>query len=82
VVVLVIAAAVGAGLAFISGGRAAFALAMIWGLGWIAVGRLAEAPESAVVGGVAVGAAVVVALATGAARLGREARPARVATTS
>lgn len=71
VVVLVIAAAVGVGLAFISGGRVAFALAMIWGLGWIGVARFADAPESAVVGSVAVAAAAVVALATVAARIGR-----------
>ncbi|MGW4067913.1 tryptophan-rich sensory protein [Nocardia grenadensis] len=84
VVVLVLAAAVGAGLAFVSGGRAAFALAMIWGLGWIGVGRLAGSPESVLVGGVAVAAAVVVALATGAARLRwvASARSARAATTS
>lgn len=71
VVVLVIAAAVGAGLAFISGGRVAFALAMVWGLGWIAVARFADAPESAVVGGMAIAAAVVVAFATLVARMGR-----------
>lgn len=68
VVVLVIAAVVGAGLAFLSGGRVAFALAMIWGLGWIGVARFADAPESAVVGSVAIAAAAVVALATVAAR--------------
>jgi hypothetical protein len=72
VVVLVIAAAVGGVLAFISGGRLAFALAMIWGLVWIGVARFADAPESAVVGGVAVAAAVVVALATVAAGLGQK----------
>ncbi|WP_431939214.1 tryptophan-rich sensory protein [Nocardia grenadensis] len=84
VVVLVLAAAVGAGLAFVSGGRPAFALAIIWGLGWIGVGRLAGSPESVLVGGVAVAAAVVVALATGAARLRwvASARSARAATTS
>lgn len=71
VVVLVIAAAVGVGLAFISGGRVAFALAMIWGLGWIGVARFADSPESAVVGSVAVAAAVVVAVAAAAA-LGRK----------
>ncbi|MGA6203244.1 TspO/MBR family protein [Nocardia testacea] len=71
VVALVIAAAVGTALAFLSGGRVAFALAMIWGLAWIGVARFAEAPESAVVGSVAVAAAAVVALATVSAGLGR-----------
>ncbi|WP_459545142.1 tryptophan-rich sensory protein [Nocardia sp. X0981] len=72
VVVLVVAAAVGAGLAFLSGGRIAFALAMIWGLGWIGIARFAGAPESAVVGCVAIAAAAVIALATVAARIGQE----------
>lgn len=81
VVVLVLAAAVGAGLAFISGGRVAFALAMIWGLGWIAIARFTDAPESAVVGSIAVAAAVVVALATVAAGIARK-NTASVAPTS
>jgi len=67
--VLVVAAAVGTGLA-LSGRRAAGALAPLaavaavgWGLGWIAVGRLAGEPASALVGGAAVVATAAVVIA-------------------
>lgn len=60
VVVLAVAAVIGVLLAQRLGGRVAVALAMGWGLAWIAVGRLGDAPASAVVGLAAVLAAVVV----------------------
>ncbi|MGJ6980407.1 hypothetical protein ACSDQ9_07735 [Aestuariimicrobium soli] len=71
VVVLVVAAALG--LVF-SRTLAApgIALAMVWGLGWIAWGRLAADPHSVVVGAVA----AVAALAVAAAFLTRKGEPA------
>ena len=60
VVVLAVAAWVGAELARRLGGRWAVAAAMAWGLGWIAVGRVSDEPRSAVVGLAAVVAALVV----------------------
>lgn len=50
------------------GPRLGVALAMGWGLGWIAVGRLTDRPESTVVGIAAAIAALVVLAATAAAR--------------
>lgn len=52
VAVLVLVAALGIGLLLLRAGRGnpAIALAMIWGIGWIAVGRLSGAPSSAVTG--------------------------------
>jgi hypothetical protein len=64
VVVLAVAAVVGLLLAQRLGGRVAVALAMAWGLSWIAVGRLTDAPSSAVVGVAALVAAAVVVAAT------------------
>ncbi len=69
VLVLAVAGVVGAGLARMSSGapilRWTTAAALAWGLGWIAVGRLADAPESSVTAlaailaaGLVVGAAV------------------------
>ena len=60
VVVVAVAAGIGVLLAVKLGGRWAVAAAMAWGLSWIAVGRLAVEPESALVGGAAVAAALVV----------------------
>ncbi|WP_299446330.1 tryptophan-rich sensory protein [uncultured Phycicoccus sp.] len=60
VVVLAVAAGLGVLFARRLGGRWAVAFAMAWGLGWIAVGRVADAPESLVVAAAAVVAAVVV----------------------
>lgn len=56
VLVLVVALAIGLVLLRVSHGNPAIALAMIWGIAWIAVGRLTDAPASAVTG---VAAAVV-----------------------
>ena len=63
VVVVAVAAGIGVLLAMKLGGRWAVAAAMGWGLSWIGVGRLAIAPESALVGGAAVAAALVVVAA-------------------
>ena len=63
VVVLAIAAGIGVLLARRLGGRWAVAVAMAWGLGWIAWGRLTDEPRSALVGLAAGVAAVVVLVA-------------------
>ncbi|HYN66039.1 MAG TPA: tryptophan-rich sensory protein [Ornithinibacter sp.] len=60
VVVIAVAAGVGVVLARRLGGRWAVAVAMAWGLLWIAWGRLAAEPRSVVVALAAVAAAVVV----------------------
>lgn len=69
VVVVLVAAGIGVTLAIVYGGRWAVAAAMAWGLSWIAVGRLAVEPESALVGGVALAAAVIVLGAAALVRL-------------
>ncbi len=75
VVVLAVAAVLGVILARAFGGRFAVAAAMAWGLGWIAVGRLTDAPESTITGVAAAVAAAAVVAAALAARL----RPAPIA---
>jgi hypothetical protein len=60
VVVLVVAAALGVVFARTLSGRWAVAIAMAWGLGWIAVGRTSGSPESLVVAVAAAAAALVV----------------------
>lgn len=60
VVVLAVAAGLGVLFARRLGARWAVAVAMAWGLGWIAWGRLADEPRSALVGLAAVVAALVV----------------------
>ena len=67
VVVLVVVAVIGMGLAGIAGGRIAPALALSWGLSWLAVGRLADEPHSTVIGVAAIVVAVLV-LATAVIR--------------
>ncbi len=69
VVVVLVAAGIGVTLAIVYGGRWAVAAAMAWGLSWIAVGRLAVEPESGLVGGVALAAAVIVLGAAALVRL-------------
>lgn len=81
VAVLAVAAGIGVLLAKALGGRLAVAAAMVWGLSWIAVGRLTTEPQSMLVGVAAVAAALVVAAATvlvrtHAAKLPRAARAA------
>ncbi len=72
VLVLAVAAALGVLLARTLGGRYAVALAMAWGLGWIAVGRVSGAPLSTVTAVAAVAAALVVVAAPLWGRAGRE----------
>lgn len=62
-VVLLVAAGVGVHLARQLGGRYAVAGAMAWGLGWIAVGRLGDAPRSTITAVAAIVAAVIVVVA-------------------
>lgn len=75
VVVLAVAALVGVGLALALDGRIGIAAAMAWGLGWIAVGRLAGEPPSDLVGVVAAVAAAVIVAATGMVWLRSTGRP-------
>lgn len=58
--VLAVAACMGVVYARRLGGRLAIALALGWGLAWIAFARLADVPHSPLVGGAALVAAVVV----------------------
>ncbi len=67
-VVLAVAAGVGAVLARVSRGNLGIGAAMVWGLGWIAVARLGGAPESPTVAVGAVIAALAVAVLTGRER--------------
>ncbi|HEY7718679.1 MAG TPA: tryptophan-rich sensory protein [Pedococcus sp.] len=64
VAVVAVAAGVGVLLARRLDGRYAVAFAIAWGLAWIAVGRVADEPQSAVTAWAAVAAAVVVVAAT------------------
>lgn len=68
VVVLAVAAGIGVMLARAFGGRYAPAAALAWGLSWIAIGRLTDAPASTAVGVTAAIAALVVVGATIMAR--------------
>jgi len=61
--VLSVAAAIGVLLARTLGARIAIAAAQVWGLAWIAVGRLTTAPDSTVVGVAALVAAAAIAAA-------------------
>ena len=74
VVVLAIAAGVGVLLARRLGGRYAVALAIAWGLAWIAVGRASDEPRSSVTAWAAAIEAVVVVVAAVRER-GRARRP-------
>lgn len=74
--VLGVAAAIGVLLAKTVGARLALAGAMVWGLSWIAVGRLTGLPASTLVGVGALAAAAVVAIATLLVRQGRPKSPA------
>lgn len=77
-VLLVLATAAGAMLCVRTSRRAgrgpiALPAALVWGLAWIAVGRLTDAPHSALVGGAAIAAAVLIAVT--AVQLIRTPRP-------
>ena len=76
VLVLAVAAGLGVVLARTLGGRYAVALAMAWGLGWIAVGRVSASPLSPATAVAAVVAALVVVVAAlwGRTRNGAPAR--------
>jgi hypothetical protein len=74
VAVLAVAAVLGALLARVLGGRIGVAVAMTWGLFWIAVGRLTGQPSSDLAGVTAAIAAAVVVVATALVLLGRPAR--------
>jgi hypothetical protein len=63
--VLAVAAAIGATLAKVLDGRIGVAAAMVWGLSWIAVGRLTGEPSSTLTGVAAAVAAAVVLTVTG-----------------
>jgi hypothetical protein len=69
IAVLAVVALVGVALAVWSRGRIAPALAMTWGLAWIAAGRFAGAPESASTGIAAIVAAALIVGATVLARM-------------
>ena len=68
VVVLAVAAGLGVVFARRLGARWSIALAMAWGLGWIAVGRLTDEPASVATGVAAALAAVIVLAAVWMAR--------------
>ena len=71
VVVLAVAAGLGVVFAQRLGARWSIAVAMAWGLGWIAVGRLTGEPSSMATGVAAATAAVVVLAAVWMARRSR-----------
>ncbi|WP_298457399.1 tryptophan-rich sensory protein [uncultured Cellulomonas sp.] len=73
-IVLLVAAAIGVGLAVYGHGRLAVGAAIVWGLAWIAVARTSGDLQSGAAASAAVVAAVVVALATIAVRI-RSAAP-------
>jgi hypothetical protein len=69
IALLIIVGAVGVTLALRWGGRWAIGIALAWGLAWIAVGRLSEAPASDPTGAAAIVAAVGCIAAPLAARV-------------
>ena len=69
VIVLVVAALVGVTLARYSNGAIAPMLSIVWGLGWLAQGRLSGELTNTTVGWTAVLAAVIIAVATVGIRL-------------
>lgn len=71
VLMLVVAAAIGLGLAVVGRGRLAPAASLGWGLAWIAIARTTGEPRSLVTAVVAALAAVVVAVAAVALRTRR-----------
>ena len=79
VVVFAVAGLVGVALAVWDRGRIAPTLSLAWGLSWIAVARLTDAPESTVTGIAAIIAAAAVVLATLATRIPAELRRRRSA---
>ncbi|WP_207457102.1 TspO/MBR family protein [Herbiconiux sp. SYSU D00978] len=76
IAVLLLAAAAGVVLAVRGRGRLTPALALCWGVGWIAAGRLAGQPESLPVGVTAIVVALVVLAVTIALRVRHPGHPA------
>lgn len=76
IAVLVVVGLIGVAIAWFSRGRIAPALALTWGLSWLAVGRLAGEPASTGVGITAIVVAVVVLLAAITVRFARGRVPA------
>ena len=77
VVVLGVAALLGAWFAVRLGARWAIAAAMAWALGWIALGRLTGRPESALVAGAAIVAGLAILAVTATVRTATPARAGR-----
>lgn len=77
IVVLAVVALVGALIAARGGGRIAPALAMLWGLSWIGIGRALDAPASFPVAVAAAAVCVAIGAATVIARLQRVPAPIR-----
>ncbi|QNO38898.1 tryptophan-rich sensory protein [Protaetiibacter sp. SSC-01] len=75
IVVLVVVGLIGVAIASFSRGRVAPALALTWGLSWLAVGRLAGEPESTGIGITAIVIAVVVLLSAIIVRFARGRAP-------
>ncbi|MCS0499201.1 TspO/MBR family protein [Protaetiibacter mangrovi] len=76
IAVLVVVGLIGVALAVASRGRIAPALALAWGLSWLAVARLTGEPESFGIGVAAIVVAVVVLVAAVVVRFGRAGVPA------
>lgn len=76
VVVLVVVAAIGVAVTVAGRRPIAAPAAMVWGLAWIAVGRVTDAPHSPVVAIAAVAAALVIAVAAAAGWLRGRREPA------
>ncbi|KAA9089118.1 tryptophan-rich sensory protein [Microbacterium radiodurans] len=72
--VLVVVALIGLGIAWRSGWRIAPALALAWGLSWLAVERFTGEPQSAPIGVTAIIVAIVVLAPPAVVRVGRLAR--------
>ncbi|MEV1129201.1 tryptophan-rich sensory protein [Agromyces sp. NPDC049794] len=79
VIVVAVAGLVGGALAVWDHGRIAPTLSLCWGLAWIAIARLTDAPGSTVTGVAAIVAVVAVLVATVTARVAAELRQRRAA---
>ncbi|HKH09257.1 MAG TPA: tryptophan-rich sensory protein [Agromyces sp.] len=79
VAVIALAGLVGVALAVWDRGRIAPALSLAWGLAWVAVARLADAPASTATGIAALLAVAAVVVATAVARVTAELRRTRAA---
>lgn len=79
VAVIAVAGIIGIALAIWDRGRIAPTLALGWGLAWVAIARLTDAPESVATGIAAIVAVVAVVIATVWARVASGAGPVRTA---